>query len=826
MIMNERYSFTDLFEKQVDLNNDEKVVLEKIIIPKIQRPYAQGRKDAASTYVRNSILDDIFEKLIKGEVLELNFIYGIIRASYDSYVMELLDGQQRLTTLFLLNWYLVNRELEADDEYNLKVRSCLLNFTYETRSSTTIFCKKLAEFKINLNGNTPQEVIIRAKWYFKSFDRDSTIVSMLTMLDAIHEQYERRKTRGLVYKLSNLQFYVKSLGFYKLSEELYIKMNARGLQLTPFENFKADLSNFVSHHNSFEYPVPLYNNDYNDEIPFHYNFSIKLDAKWVDIFWINETEEFDSSYMRFFTRFFAIKYIISTKNSVSDNEMRSDVNIKKLYTDAENRTEENRYLGFQVFEDLLKKYPEFIEDLYIVLDLFHEFHKSHIKYYLLPEWEKTESRKGDDFYCNVSTAMTQIKLIAFSAVVEYLSLYKSFDEIIFKQWMRVVWNIIENTNIDSLTPVSSLIRKLTALLRHTLTYKDSGISFYKALSLWGENNTDGRENRAVIEEIEKAKRIAEDIEWENVFIEAETHPYFKGMATFFYTEGMSIDHYKDRFYHAKEMFDVNGISLKYREQHLLIRAIVCQFLSWDELRERYITERAEKDKYLKNILASDQEVRSMFSIVLDMPSEASIKNKLEEYISKAEEVEPWINAGEDDEIALKLAVKRLRNDIKLYDWAAIKEKEGNLTFRIYWYGGHIMFAIPRKQHARIVIDTDRAEVAYHIHKKYDFNYSDDNQHSVYELYNIIFGNEIWLLKKVDKLTVWIGFCLNRDLHLRIECNTKKMAKTLLEEFDDSYIDEEYKNFVILKYEKYLTKNKTINDLEYRLDEILEIISNL
>lgn len=821
--MNERYTFIDLFEKEVDLDTDKKVIIDKIIIPKIQRPYAQGRKDSVSTYVRNSILNDLFDALVKDNLYELNFIYGVIRPSNDKYVMELLDGQQRLTTLFLLHWYLANRELKDGDDIDDKIRDSLSNFIYETRSSATVFCQKLAGFRKDLSDNTPQEVIKKAKWYFKSFNRDSTIVSMLTMLDAIHNKYNEVKTKGLVYQLPNLQFYVKSLGLYNLSEELYIKMNARGLQLTPFENFKADLTNFVSNHKAFDYSVPLYKKNSDDKIPFHYNFSIKLDAKWVDIFWRKGSEEFDTSYMSFFTRFFASKYIISTKKSVSDREMRSDVNIKKLYTDAENRSEVNGYLGFQVFEDLLKEHPEYVEDLDVVFDLFYEYHESDIKYYLIPEWEKSESKQGDDFYCNLGTTMTQIKLIVFAAVIECFSVYKSFDKTVFKQWMRVVWNVIENTNIDSLTPVSSLIRKFSALLHHTKLYHDRGVNFYKALSLWLEDNQDEQEIRAIIEEVEKAKRIAEDFAWEELFIEAESHPYFKGMVTFFYTKEMSIEGYRKRLRGAKEMFDINGISSIYREKHLLIRAVVSQFLSWGELRETYITENAETQKYLKNILASDHEVRNMFADILDIPDEFSIKNKLEEYISKAEEVEPWLNATEDDKKALKLAVNRLRNDVKMYDWIAAQEKDDGKVFRVYWFYGHIMFAIPRKQYARIAIDTDRADVAYHIHKKHGFEYSDNNQLDMYKEHNITFGNEIWLFQERRNCKVWIGFCLHRELCLQIECNTEEMALDLKNKFENSFQNEEYKNKLILESDKHLLKTETIGRLEQRLDEIFKVI---
>lgn len=76
---NHRYSFTDLFQKKVDLDKNNQVQISSIVIPKIQRPYAQGRTDELCTYVRDTFLSEIFEKLTqeKEEILDLNFIYGI-----------------------------------------------------------------------------------------------------------------------------------------------------------------------------------------------------------------------------------------------------------------------------------------------------------------------------------------------------------------------------------------------------------------------------------------------------------------------------------------------------------------------------------------------------------------------------------------------------------------------------------------------------------------------------------------------------------------------------------------------------------------------------
>ena len=78
--MDYRYSFIDLFIKEVDFDKDTKVKVSSIVIPQIQRPYAQGRIDGVCTYIRNTFLDEIFECLTSTEddILDLNFIYGII----------------------------------------------------------------------------------------------------------------------------------------------------------------------------------------------------------------------------------------------------------------------------------------------------------------------------------------------------------------------------------------------------------------------------------------------------------------------------------------------------------------------------------------------------------------------------------------------------------------------------------------------------------------------------------------------------------------------------------------------------------------------------
>jgi hypothetical protein len=272
--------------------------------------------------------------------------------------------------------------------------------------------------------------------------------------------------------------------------------------------------------------------------------------------------------------------------------------------------------------------------------------------------------------------MTHIKLIVFGAVVEFIDAYKDFDTNTFNQWMRVVWNVIENTNIDSLTPVSSLIRKFSAVIRNTARRSAEGESFYAALSQWRDDNIQERENRALIEEVSKAALISTDETWNDILVEAEVHPFFKGMVMFFYHQDMNVEEFRSAYLLVRDMFDETGISPTYRENHLMIRAIVSHFCTWAELNELYVTERAETNKYLKNILASSVPVRTMFSeIVVKAKNDIEAKSMLKDFINNANAFTAWSGATPLQEEHCQMAINRLRYDVRLYDWIAMKEEQ-------------------------------------------------------------------------------------------------------------------------------------------------------
>lgn len=94
------YTFIDLFT-----TNDEenKLPLQKIEIPIIQRDYAQGRQTDDVNRIRERFLTSLYDALTLDKQIKLDFVYGDIN---ENGVLIPLDGQQRLTTLFLLHWYI------------------------------------------------------------------------------------------------------------------------------------------------------------------------------------------------------------------------------------------------------------------------------------------------------------------------------------------------------------------------------------------------------------------------------------------------------------------------------------------------------------------------------------------------------------------------------------------------------------------------------------------------------------------------------------------------------------------------------------------------
>jgi len=243
-------SFINVFSlkikaKDTDGNEEEKKI-EKIVIPIIQRDYAQGRKDYTINRTRDRFLDSLVHA-VTNEPIVLDFVYGSVVTddgnnpksgkNKGTTIFIPLDGQQRLTTLFLLHWYAAKKGNIAPEEYEF-----LKNFSYETRYSARAFCACLVGFTPDFTSDKSlKEQIIEQAWFPYDWMNDPTISGMLTMLNAIQAKFAEVNNLWEQLKKNTIQFYLLPLENMGLTDDLYIKMNSRGKPLTQFEHFKAEL---------------------------------------------------------------------------------------------------------------------------------------------------------------------------------------------------------------------------------------------------------------------------------------------------------------------------------------------------------------------------------------------------------------------------------------------------------------------------------------------------------------------------------------------------------------------------------------------------------
>lgn len=206
-------------------------------IPRIQRDYTYGSETEKTKKVLKKMLDDIHEALVTGNELILDFVYG----SENQYFNP-LDGQQRLTTLYLIYFYAACKAGISLDKA----------FKYATRDDSTIFCNELIGLLYDKELGSIVDQIKDDAFFRPSFYDDPSVRSILVVLSRIEERFADLvpdEAPDYLWKLLRencpVKFYCLNFGEFSLSDDLYIKMNSRGKQLTEYEIFKAQLEKYI-----------------------------------------------------------------------------------------------------------------------------------------------------------------------------------------------------------------------------------------------------------------------------------------------------------------------------------------------------------------------------------------------------------------------------------------------------------------------------------------------------------------------------------------------------------------------------------------------------
>jgi len=613
-----------------------------IEIPIIQRDYAQGRKGKED--LRKSFLENLYNALIKGKELKLDFIYGII----EDNKFNPLDGQQRLTTLWLFYWYVALNARMLEDN---NIRNIFKHFTYQTRLSSRDFCKSLCDNYKSISSNLRSErtpkiinIIVKQKWFYSFWEQDPTIQAMLRMLggsfspdknnidqiDGIEEQFARfnhalrfkcyydkkhnslntlkfgkrlkpykekgnikpiqevfslKSTRQSIIeikykklwkKLSSnecpIVFYYLNLPDFELTDDLYIKMNSRGKQLTNFENFKADFIDFIE--------KEIEESGYLDPVT---GFPIKLDTIWADIFWQNQRNgNIDEIYYAFIKRY-CLNELIRNNHKVDESNA--------YYKFFSNELIQYEPGSFKNFKELFQK-KDILKGLYVILNNLSEFYDSQDvnrefqydwdnNFFFVPKYEDeiNKSLRVEDEHLKISSN-NHLQRVVFYGFCKYFRDGK-YDSVSFERWKRFIWNLVSDKAADSKDTIRSVSSMRSAI---TLIDKiNNSHDVYNELCRHMING-DSALNRRFLEEIDKAIQISwgkilgtTQSERETKIIKMEKHAFFNGAIRFlFHDEQNNIDWkgFERRCKNAEDYFDNRGVTFKYRQNATLLRSFL------------------------------------------------------------------------------------------------------------------------------------------------------------------------------------------------------------------------------------------------------------
>ena len=573
----------------------------RIEIPVIQRDYAQGRDEEKINALRKNFLTDIFNKIKDpDQLMHLGFIYGKIEGkdkyherqrnkraienilnAVEGYAKQLemsiktdlifnnssksdeinlptfipLDGQQRLTTLYLVHWYL---SLISNSD-NDQTSTYLGRFSYKTRKSSYEFCKAItnSEIRKDLKENLDKSissVFINRKWFRREWLKDSTVKGMITVLDEIQLQVEPIRNKEnffdvLIKQDAPIRFDFLDLDELNQTDELYVKMNARGKQLSEFEHFKAWLIQWVK------------KNNIKIEVS---NWKTKIDKDWLDLFWKAKDEHtlVDDTMYNFFKQIGLFAYI------------QKDFNESNL--EFTRTIRETKYVPFSIYE----KYNFFnVNTLNFIFKTLERLcDEQSVKEY--QDWLKkiacapfiSDVNFVKTFINNANPVERTHSVFYYSFLV-YINHFEEQSQKHFRAWMRMTRNLLYNTYVQTPRNYVDAILGIKNLLPHInlLVSGNKGqISIdMKSIRFFGD--------KLFRHEMYKVGMCNQNGNYHNLIDKYENHDYFRGDIRLIMSMAFNgLDHTNiDSFqFYGDRLSKLFNYEIRHHKEHILQRALL------------------------------------------------------------------------------------------------------------------------------------------------------------------------------------------------------------------------------------------------------------
>lgn len=387
-----------------------------IYIPRIQRDYAQGRNNEEARLIRENILDDV----ASGRPLSWGIVFGVSeeKMTEEGTVKKCfipIDGQQRLTTLYLLHLYGAKHH-GIDFKY-------FQHFNYETRNASKDFIKALIDnWDGNKSGVSLKEHIVNQGWFLNYWLLDPTVDAVLNMLESIDIRFINCK--DIFDNLDRISFEFLDLRNLELNETLYLKMNSRGRKLSQFDKIKSEIDkllskcNIVNGYCNFE----LYADSHLDSLEsFQDKWRYCIDRKWSDLFWDKNTHAFDTAFLAFMVNYLIA--IVGKDYEYVDNLLSINFNNTDFFLPW-------KYLSAYFSAD--DKAEEYLKSISSILNkLLHNLGNSDVGQKLIQRPKNYQERAR------------QFGLLSY--------LGNDYKSDAFKEWDRFVYNYSMNTVEDKET---------------------------------------------------------------------------------------------------------------------------------------------------------------------------------------------------------------------------------------------------------------------------------------------------------------------------------------------------------------------------------------
>ncbi len=201
----------------------------------MQRDYCWGttitnKTDNSSSTLFKNFLDTLVQNYNENKK---DFTMGLFYGYVENNRLYLCDGQQRITSLYLILLY-AYKSGKADE--SLLIYNNMPRLQYAVRDSSLFFLNDLLEHIKNIK---TIDDIKKEYWYFDEYNNDDTIQNIIAALKTLeNEQNKINNYEVISYILEEINFIFIDMKTRENGEETYVLLNTTGEPLTAVENLK------------------------------------------------------------------------------------------------------------------------------------------------------------------------------------------------------------------------------------------------------------------------------------------------------------------------------------------------------------------------------------------------------------------------------------------------------------------------------------------------------------------------------------------------------------------------------------------------------------